>query len=60
MHTTSWIVWRDDAELELLFVDLLEMYRDRADYFLALSRRLAITPGWHYMMDWIWLDQHLS
>ncbi len=60
MHTTSRIAWRDEGELELLSVDLLEKYRDRADYFLALSRRLTITPGWHYLLDWLWLDHRLS
>ena len=56
-HATG---WDEEGAVELLSVDLLERYRGRVDYFRDLSRRLLVTPGWHYMLDWIWLDQHLS
>lgn len=46
--------------LELLSVDLLEQHPERAAYFRRLSRRLAVSPGWHYPLDWIWLDLRLG
>lgn len=46
--------------IELLSVDLLVQHAERAAYFGRLSRRLGISPGWHYPLDWIWLDRQLG
>jgi ubiquinone/menaquinone biosynthesis C-methylase UbiE len=50
----------DQARIELLSVGLLREFADRARYFRGLSRRLLVTPGWHYLLDWIWIDQQLK
>lgn len=46
--------------IELLSPQLLTDHAGRADYFWRLSRRLAVTPGWHYILDWVWLDRYLG
>jgi SAM-dependent methyltransferase len=48
-----------EDRIEILSVSLLDEARPLVEEFRALSRRLEIQIGWHYLLDFVWIAQQL-
>ena len=47
-------------KIEILSVDLLDQHRARADSLRQLAHSLRIEFGWHYLLDIVWILEHLD
>jgi SAM-dependent methyltransferase len=47
-------------KIEILSVDLLNSHRDVVDAIWAVSRATRVEPGWHYLLDLIWIIENLE
>lgn len=47
-------------KIELLFVDLLNQHWNLIEELKVLNYKLALSSGWHYLLDWSWVISHLN
>ena len=49
-----------EDKIEILSVELLNQHRSLVNELRVLARRLRLDFGWHYLLDLVWLIQHLG
>jgi SAM-dependent methyltransferase len=47
-------------KIEIPSVELLDRHRDVVDALWAVSRTVRVEPGWHYLLDLIWIAENLG
>jgi len=46
--------------IELISVSILEQHRTLVNQLNKLNKALALSSGWHYLMDWVWVINQLG
>jgi 2-polyprenyl-3-methyl-5-hydroxy-6-metoxy-1,4-benzoquinol methylase len=47
-------------KINLISTDILKEHRALSAELLSMNRTLALSSGWHYAMDWIWVISHID
>jgi 2-polyprenyl-3-methyl-5-hydroxy-6-metoxy-1,4-benzoquinol methylase len=47
-------------KIELLGINLLENYRENVCELTEMQHSLALSSGWHYLLDWVWVISNLG
>lgn len=47
-------------KLELISIDFLNQHRELATELSAMNKRLALSEGWHYILDWTWVVHQIG
>lgn len=47
-------------KIELISVEILDQHRGLVNHLNNLNKTLALTSGWHYPMDWVWVISQLG